>query len=141
MPTSPSGTASLSIPQLRDAIHGRVIAPDDAGYDQMRTVFVGGIDRRPAVIVRATDADADDVSHVVGLARETGLELATSPGTCSRSTAPRPPRRDNAGSPSRLTPSGTAASADAICAAGAHQNRHHGSATTAPTFCASLAQM
>jgi hypothetical protein len=70
--------ASIAIPDLRTAIHGRVIAPDDTGYDEARTVFVGGIDRRPAVIVRA--ADADDVSHVVSLARETGLELAVRSG-------------------------------------------------------------
>jgi FAD/FMN-containing dehydrogenase len=55
-----------------------VIAPGDAGYDEARTVFLGGIDRRPAVIVRV--ADAADVSRVVSLARETGLELAIRSG-------------------------------------------------------------
>ena len=68
----------ISIPQLRVVLNGRVIAPDDAGYDQARTVFIGGIDRRPAVIVRP--ADAADVSLVVSLARETGLELAIRSG-------------------------------------------------------------
>jgi len=78
MKTSPSPPTTLSIPGLRADVKGRVIGPDDAGYDQARTVFYGGIDRRPAVIVRV--ADADDVSHVVGLARETGLELAVRSG-------------------------------------------------------------
>ena len=78
MPSSPSALAVLSIPRLRSAIHGEVIAPDDAAYDNARTVFVGGIDRRPAVIVRA--ADADDVSPSWRLARETGLELAVRSG-------------------------------------------------------------
>jgi FAD/FMN-containing dehydrogenase len=68
----------ISIPQLRAVLNGRVIAPDDAGYDQARTVFLGGIDRRPAAIVRP--ADAADVSLVVSLARETGLELAIRSG-------------------------------------------------------------
>ncbi len=68
----------LSIPQLRTAFKGRVVAPDDAAYDQARTVFYGGIDRHPAVIVRV--ADAEDVSRVVALARETGLELAIRSG-------------------------------------------------------------
>ena len=68
----------ISIPQLRAAFNGRVIAPDDARYDEARTVFYGGFDRRPAVIVRA--ADATDVSRVVSLARETGLELAVRSG-------------------------------------------------------------
>ena len=68
----------ISIAQLRAELNGRVIAPDDAGYDQARTVFIGGIDRRPAVIIRA--ADATDVARVVSLARETGLELAVRSG-------------------------------------------------------------
>jgi FAD/FMN-containing dehydrogenase len=70
--------APISVPDLRDVLSGQVIAPDDAGYDQARTVFYGGIDRRPAVIVRPTDAS--DVSQVVSLARETGLELAVRSG-------------------------------------------------------------
>lgn len=69
---------SISIPQLRAALNGRVIAPDDAEYDKARTVFYGGVDRRPAVIVRV--ADADDVARVISLARETGLPLAVRSG-------------------------------------------------------------
>jgi FAD/FMN-containing dehydrogenase len=64
--------------RLRAAVDGRIITPGNAGYDQARTVFYGGIDRRPAVIVRPTDAG--DVSQVVSLARETGLELAVRSG-------------------------------------------------------------
>jgi FAD/FMN-containing dehydrogenase len=77
MPTSPSPT-TISIPDLRAAVHGTVIAPDDPGYDEARTVFIGGIDRRPAVIVRV--ADATDVATVIALARETGLDLAVRGG-------------------------------------------------------------
>ncbi|HEY3010322.1 MAG TPA: FAD-binding oxidoreductase [Micromonosporaceae bacterium] len=73
---SPSTT--LSIPRLRSDLNGRVIAPGDAEYDAARAVFPGGIDRHPAVIVRV--ADASDVSRVVALARETGLELAVRSG-------------------------------------------------------------
>jgi len=68
----------LSIAQLRADLSGRVITPDDADYDKARTVFSGAIDRRPAVIVRV--ANAADVSHVISLARETGLELAVRSG-------------------------------------------------------------
>jgi FAD/FMN-containing dehydrogenase len=70
--------ASISIPRLRAAFNGRVIAPGDAGYDRARTVFLGDIDRRPAVIIRP--ADASDVSRVISLAGETGLELAVRSG-------------------------------------------------------------
>lgn len=73
-----STTTPISIPRLRASVRGRVIAPDDSGYDEARKVFVGDIDRRPAVIVRV--ADAADVAHVVTLARETGLELAVRSG-------------------------------------------------------------
>jgi FAD/FMN-containing dehydrogenase len=55
-----------------------VIVADEAGYDEARTVFSGEIDRRPSVIVRV--ADSADVARVVGLARDSGLELAVRSG-------------------------------------------------------------
>ena len=67
-----------STSDLRALFNGRVIAPDDEGYNRARTVFYGGIDRRPAAIVRV--ADAGDVSRVVTLARENGFELAVRSG-------------------------------------------------------------
>src|SRR3712207_1310363 len=67
-----------SIAQLRATLNGRVIGPDDPGYDEARTVFPGEIDRYPAAIVRVKDAT--DVSRVVSLARETRLELAVKSG-------------------------------------------------------------
>ena len=70
--------APISIPDLRDVLSGQVIAPDDAEYDQARTIFYGGFDQRPAAIVRV--AAATDVSQVVSLARDTGLELAVRSG-------------------------------------------------------------
>jgi len=76
MPSSLS--TALDLPQLRTDITGRVITPDDAEYDDARTVFIGGIDRRPGVIVRV--ANATDVARVITLARETGHELAVRSG-------------------------------------------------------------
>ena len=64
--------------ELRAHFNGRVLAPDDSGYEQARTIFYGGIDRRPAAIVRV--ADAGDVSQLVLLARESGFELAIRSG-------------------------------------------------------------
>src|SRR5215217_282472 len=63
--------------QLHD-LNGRVVGPDDPAYDEARTVFFRGFDRRPAAIVRA--ADATDVARVVSLARDTGRELAVRSG-------------------------------------------------------------
>jgi FAD/FMN-containing dehydrogenase len=78
VPLSPSHPTAVSVPELRAALKGRVIAPEDAGYDQARTVFYGGFDRRPAAIVRA--ANAAEVAQVVSLAGATGLELAVRSG-------------------------------------------------------------
>ena len=73
-PTRPD----LSIEGLRDAVKGRVITPDDADYDAQRAIMYGGIDPRPAVIVRV--ADASDVAAVIRIARDTGLPLAVRSG-------------------------------------------------------------
>jgi FAD binding domain-containing protein/berberine-like enzyme len=73
----------LSLDELRDAIHGRVIGPSDPDYDTARTVMYGGVDRHPAAIVRV--ADADDIARVIAIARETGLELAVRSGGHSAS--------------------------------------------------------
>lgn len=71
-------SSTISIPKLRNTLHGHVITPGDPGYDEARGVFYGGIDRRPAVIVKVNDAA--DVSRVIDLARETGLPLAVRSG-------------------------------------------------------------
>src|ERR671917_483403 len=73
--TSP-GTDPVS--ELRALFDGRAIVPEDAAYDAARAVFYGSRNRRPAAIVRAKDAA--DVSRVVTLAREKGLELAVKSG-------------------------------------------------------------
>ena len=74
MPTS----TVISIPSLRAELEGRVIAPDDPDYDQARTIFPGGFDRRPAAIARPLNTA--DVSRIVVRARETGVELAVRSG-------------------------------------------------------------
>ncbi|MGH2472534.1 MAG: FAD-binding oxidoreductase [Candidatus Limnocylindria bacterium] len=61
-----------------DGISGQVIWPEDADYDKARTSFYGGVDRRPAAIVRV--ANADDVSRVISLAREGGTEFVVRGG-------------------------------------------------------------
>lgn len=69
---------SIDIAKLRSNFDGHVIAPGDPDYDKARTVFVGGIDRRPAAIIRPRDAD--EVSQVVHVARDAGLDLAVRSG-------------------------------------------------------------
>ena len=68
----------MDISKLKNTFHGRVITPEDADYDKARTVFYGGVDKRPALIVRV--ADAEDVKHAVQLAKDEKLELAIRSG-------------------------------------------------------------
>lgn len=78
MKTKKTTPTPFSISEVRSSFKGQVIAPGDVEYDQARTVFYGGVDRHPAVIIRATNAE--EVSHVVALAREHDLELAVRSG-------------------------------------------------------------
>jgi FAD/FMN-containing dehydrogenase len=73
-----STTLSDALDALRPAFTGRILAPDHADYETARTVFLGDIDRRPAVILRP--AGAADVARGIALARETGLPLAIRSG-------------------------------------------------------------
>jgi FAD/FMN-containing dehydrogenase len=73
-----SSTTAISIPRLRDSFDGRVVAPGDPGYDRARKVFYGKFDRRPAAVVRPSNAA--EVARVVALAAETGAELAVRSG-------------------------------------------------------------
>jgi FAD/FMN-containing dehydrogenase len=75
---SVSEPGTIPISKLRDGLRGEVIAPEDAGYDDARTVFSGNIDRHPAVVVRPVDAR--EVAAVVSLARDSGSELAVRSG-------------------------------------------------------------
>jgi FAD/FMN-containing dehydrogenase len=73
-----SNRNTLSISELRTDFKDRVIGPEDAEYDKARTLFYGGMDRHPVVIIRVKDVD--DVIRVVNLARETSLPLAIRSG-------------------------------------------------------------
>jgi hypothetical protein len=77
-PIVPSQDGPISIPRLRNELAGQVIGPRDSEYERARLVFHPGYDRRPAAIVRPTDAD--EVAYVVALARDTGVELAVRSG-------------------------------------------------------------
>jgi len=63
-----------SIEQLKGAIRGEVIQPQDAAYDAARRVYNGMIDKRPKVIVRAVDV-ADTIA-AIRYGHETGLLTA-----------------------------------------------------------------
>ena len=71
-------TVSQGIDQLRAAMDGPVIAPDDEGFDDARRVWNAEISRRPSVIARCTSAA--DVVAAIGVAREHGLEVSVRGG-------------------------------------------------------------
>ena len=60
--------------KLRTAVRGRVLAPGDPDFDDARRVWNGMIDKRPCLIVQASDIG--DVAPTVAFALETGLPLA-----------------------------------------------------------------
>ena len=65
--------SSPSIQNLRSAIRGQVIAPNDPDYAAARTIVYGGFDLRPEAIVKV--ANVEDVNQVIGFARKSGLPL------------------------------------------------------------------
>src|SRR5215468_2007033 len=66
------GTADVD--GLRSALRGELIGSDHAGYEAARRVWNANVDRRPALIVRATGAA--DVQQAVNFARTNHLALA-----------------------------------------------------------------
>jgi FAD/FMN-containing dehydrogenase len=75
--SSSTDTTRPSLDNLAE-VKGRVITPEDPTYDQARTVFYGGIDKRPTAIVRVSDVA--DVRRVIATARDEGYELAVRSG-------------------------------------------------------------
>ncbi|HEY4603595.1 MAG TPA: FAD-binding oxidoreductase [Blastococcus sp.] len=74
-------TISGGIDDLRAAMAGPVVSPDDDGYEEARTVWNAAIDRRPAAIAQCTSAA--DVAAAVRFARAAGLEIAVRGGAHS----------------------------------------------------------
>ncbi|HZW03967.1 MAG TPA: FAD-dependent oxidoreductase, partial [Anaerolineaceae bacterium] len=75
--TAPAATREL-VAALRHTIKGRVVTPDEPGYDDLRAVYFSNFDSRPAAVVRTVDAE--DISQVISLARQAGVELAVRSG-------------------------------------------------------------
>jgi FAD/FMN-containing dehydrogenase len=73
-----TATSSADLDHLRAAVCGDVLVPTDAGYDDARRIWNAQIDRRPAVIVMASETK--DVVAAVAYARGAGLEIAVRGG-------------------------------------------------------------
>jgi FAD/FMN-containing dehydrogenase len=68
----------IPVNSIRAGIKGRLIESVDLDYDTAGAVLVGGIDRRPSLILRP--ADAADVAAAIGLARDNRLEVEVRSG-------------------------------------------------------------
>lgn len=79
-PASPGTHAGGPAPweELAPLLRGPLVLPGDDDYDEVRAVYNGMIDRRPAAIVRCRDTV--DVVAAVGFAREQGLDVAVRGG-------------------------------------------------------------
>src|SRR5439155_24807818 len=72
---------SLSTKQvegLRKRLSGPVLAPGDGGYDDVRQIHNGMIDKRPALIARCQTAT--DIADAIEFARDAGLEISVRGG-------------------------------------------------------------
>lgn len=63
---------------LRERFSGPVLEPDDAGYEEARSIFNSMIDRRPAVIAQCETVA--DVAAAIAHARASDLEIAVRSG-------------------------------------------------------------
>ena len=70
--------ATAARQELGASFAGELIGPDDAGYDEARTLYNAMIDKRPALVARP--ADSAGVARIVAFARAHGLALAVHGG-------------------------------------------------------------
>ncbi len=68
----------MNAADLKQALSGEVILPDDSGFDAARLGFNAFVDRRPAVIARCLGAD--DIATAFAFAQSNGLEVAVRGG-------------------------------------------------------------
>ena len=69
---------SAAVQALRDELRGPLIGPEDANYDETRSVWNGMIDRRPALIARC--GGVADVIAAVRFARDNQLLVSVRGG-------------------------------------------------------------
>jgi len=66
--------AAETIDALRGNLNGPLLTPETPGYDEVRAIWNGMIDRRPALIARCQSAA--DVVHAVNFARDNDILLS-----------------------------------------------------------------
>lgn len=74
----PATLDPAAVEALKGQFRGEILAPPDQAYDAARVVWNAMIDRRPALIARASNAA--DVIAAVNFARDNGLSIAIRSG-------------------------------------------------------------
>ena len=70
---------AVTVPEdLAGAFNGTLVSPGDAGYDEVRAVHNGLIDKHPGLIARCHNVA--DVRDAVNFGRESGLEISVRGG-------------------------------------------------------------
>ncbi len=77
-PHSPPTLDETALQQLRDTLSGELVLPSDSTYDELRALWNGRYDRRPALLV--CPANSADVAHAITFARNHSLPLAVRGG-------------------------------------------------------------
>jgi hypothetical protein len=71
--------AMVTVPdELAGAFNGSLVSPGDAGYDEVRAVHNGLVDKRPGLIARCHNVA--DVRDAVTFGRDSGLEISVRGG-------------------------------------------------------------
>ncbi|HEX7937333.1 MAG TPA: FAD-binding oxidoreductase [Paraburkholderia sp.] len=70
--------SSSAIEELKSAIRGQLVLPEDSNFSEVRNIWNAMIDRRPAMILRC--AGVADVRRAVAFARDNHLPLAVRGG-------------------------------------------------------------
>jgi len=78
MTTIASTSLDAAFAELRGRVAGPVLDPRSPGYDEVRQVWNGAVDRRPAVIIRCSSTA--DVVEAIRFARGAGLPIAVRGG-------------------------------------------------------------
>jgi FAD/FMN-containing dehydrogenase len=76
--TIPHVLGEATIAEFEQGLSGRLIRPEDEGYDEARAIWNGAHDARPAMIVRC--AGVADVMRAVDFARSENLVIAVRAG-------------------------------------------------------------
>lgn len=68
----------IEIKKLRSQLHGRIILPNDSGYDASKTIYNAMIDMQPALFVKCKNKD--DVAKAIHFAKDNDLEVSIKAG-------------------------------------------------------------